>query len=72
MFYALYPIGISAEWWLMYRSIEHIGRVSNLLPPLFYFLLALYVPGEFLSSEGWGEHLLIYIYRFLVHVLAYD
>ncbi|KAH8170639.1 protein tyrosine phosphatase-like protein, PTPLA domain-containing protein [Sarocladium implicatum] len=45
MFYALYPVGISAEWWLMYRSIDPLSRVSAALPPLFYFLLALYVPG---------------------------
>lgn len=47
MFYALYPIGIGAEWWLMYRSIDPLSRVSAGLPPLFYFLLALYMPGEF-------------------------
>ncbi|KAF3008417.1 hypothetical protein E8E13_001984 [Curvularia kusanoi] len=47
MFYMLYPIGIGAEWWLMYRSIEPLGRISSLLPPVFYFLLALYVPGAY-------------------------
>jgi very-long-chain (3R)-3-hydroxyacyl-CoA dehydratase len=45
MFYPLYPIGIGAEWWLMYKSIEPVGKVSPVLPPVFYFLLALYVPG---------------------------
>lgn len=49
MFYPLYPIGIGAEWWLMYQSIEPVGKISPVLPPVFYFLLALYVPGK-LSS----------------------
>ncbi|KAL1655773.1 hypothetical protein SLS61_001797 [Didymella pomorum] len=44
MFYPLYPIGIGAEWWLMYRSAEPVAEVSPLLPPFFYFLLVLYVP----------------------------
>ncbi|KAL1612779.1 hypothetical protein SLS60_001008 [Paraconiothyrium brasiliense] len=46
MFYPLYPIGIGAEWWLMYRSIEPAGKVSPILPYVWYFLLALYLPGE--------------------------
>lgn len=46
MFYPLYPIGIGAEWWLMYQSVEPVGKVSPVLPPVFYFLLALYVPGK--------------------------
>jgi len=50
MFYPLYPIGIGAEWWLMYQSIEPVGRISPVLPPFFYFLLALYVPGEALAN----------------------
>lgn len=45
MFYPLYPIGIGAEWWLMYRSIEPVAKINSVLPPIFYFLLALYVPG---------------------------
>ena len=49
MFYILYPIGIGAEWWLMYKSIEPVGKISPMLPPVFYFLLALYVPGMLLS-----------------------
>lgn len=49
MFYVLYTIGIGAEWWLMYRSIEPVGKLSPVLPSVFYFLLALYVPGMLLS-----------------------
>ncbi|KAF2629462.1 PTPLA-domain-containing protein [Macroventuria anomochaeta] len=47
MFYPLYPIGIGAEWWLMYKSIGPVGKISPLLPPVFYFLLALYAPGAY-------------------------
>lgn len=46
MFFVLYPVGIGAEWWLMYRAIESAGVMSSVLPPVFYFLLALYVPGK--------------------------
>lgn len=46
MFYVLYPIGIGAEWRLMYRSAEPAGRISGALPWLWYFLLGLYGPGE--------------------------
>ncbi|KAK3201789.1 hypothetical protein GRF29_164g646795 [Pseudopithomyces chartarum] len=47
MFIPLYPIGIGAEWWLMYLSIEHVGKISPALAYFFYFLLALYVPGAY-------------------------
>lgn len=30
----------------MYKSIEPVGKVSPVLPPVFYFLLALYMPGK--------------------------
>ncbi len=47
MFYPLYPVGIGAEWWLMFRAaVGPAGSVGAWLPPVFYFLLALYVPGE--------------------------
>lgn len=52
MFYPLYPIGIGAEWWLMYKSIGPVGEVSSVLPPVFYFLLALYVPGMCFTEEN--------------------
>lgn len=51
MFFVLYPVGISAEWWLMYRSIKPSGQVTPWLRPVFYFLLALYVPGGFLYMK---------------------
>ncbi|KAL5380238.1 hypothetical protein PMIN02_010697 [Paraphaeosphaeria minitans] len=50
MFYPLYPIGIGAEWWLMYRSVGPVGRVNATLPYVWYFLLALYVPGAYTMS----------------------
>ncbi|CCF44251.1 protein tyrosine phosphatase-like protein [Colletotrichum higginsianum] len=47
MFYPLYPIGISSEFWLLYLAIEPASRVSAVLPPIFYFCLCLYVPGSY-------------------------
>jgi hypothetical protein len=47
MFYPLYPIGISAEWWLLYRAIEPAGRISSVIPPIFWGCLMLYVPGKY-------------------------
>jgi very-long-chain (3R)-3-hydroxyacyl-CoA dehydratase len=46
MFYPLYPIGIGAEWWLLYRAIEPAGKVNGVIPPIFYFCLMLYIPGK--------------------------
>jgi very-long-chain (3R)-3-hydroxyacyl-CoA dehydratase len=46
MFYVLYPIGIGAEWWLMMRAAGPAGEINKALLPVFWFLLALYVPGE--------------------------
>ncbi|OAK97361.1 PTPLA-domain-containing protein [Phaeosphaeriaceae sp. SRC1lsM3a] len=46
MFYPLYPIGIGAEWWLLYRAIEPAGRISAVIPPIFWFCLMLYIPGS--------------------------
>lgn len=46
MFYVLYPVGIGAEWCLMHSAVEPAGEVSPWLKPMFYFLLALYVPGK--------------------------
>lgn len=52
MFYPLYPIGIGAEWWLLYRSIEPAGEISSVIPPIFYFFLVLYIPGKFGDCIG--------------------
>lgn len=44
MFYALYPIGIGAEWWIMYLAsgeAEAVGKV------VLWVCLGIYVPGEF-------------------------
>lgn len=53
MFYPLYPVGIGAEWWLMWRSVGPAGRVSGVLGGVFYFLLGLYGPGEFELRQSW-------------------
>ncbi|KAF2821468.1 PTPLA-domain-containing protein [Ophiobolus disseminans] len=47
MFYPLYPIGISAEWWLLYCAIEPGRKISAVIPPFFWFCLVLYVPGSY-------------------------
>ncbi|KAI4692408.1 hypothetical protein J4E81_006822 [Alternaria sp. BMP 2799] len=47
MFYPLYPVGIGAEWWLLYRSIAPGAKVSPVIPLVFYFCLMLYIPGSY-------------------------
>ena len=53
----------------MYRAVGPVGKVSPLLPPVFYFLLALYVPGEFfcIGVLVWDAN----SYRCVLHVLAH-
>jgi very-long-chain (3R)-3-hydroxyacyl-CoA dehydratase len=50
MFYPLYPVGMGAEAWLMYRAIGAAGERSGVLAGVFWVCLGLYVPGEFFSS----------------------
>jgi hypothetical protein len=69
MFIPLYPIGIGAEWWLMYRSLGPVGRVSGVLPYVWYFLLALYVPGKW-AVRGMGAKGLM-LCRRVYHVHAH-
>ncbi|TDZ36117.1 putative very-long-chain (3R)-3-hydroxyacyl-CoA dehydratase [Colletotrichum spinosum] len=47
MFLPLYPVGIASEWWLLYGAIEPGSRISPAIPLVFYFCLALYVPGSY-------------------------
>jgi very-long-chain (3R)-3-hydroxyacyl-CoA dehydratase len=54
MFYPLYPIGIGAEWWLLYRAIAPGGEISPVIPPIFYFCLVLYVPGMYIAFMKYG------------------
>ncbi|KAL4913740.1 tyrosine phosphatase-like protein [Aspergillus aurantiobrunneus] len=44
LFIILYPIGISTEWWLMYRAAT--VTTSSLVAGIFYFCLGLYAPGS--------------------------
>ncbi|KAL4772123.1 tyrosine phosphatase-like protein [Aspergillus nidulans var. acristatus] len=44
LFIVLYPIGITAEWWLMYRAAGVTS--SSLVAGIFYFCLGLYAPGS--------------------------
>ncbi|PIG88289.1 hypothetical protein AARAC_005941 [Aspergillus arachidicola] len=43
LFFILYPIGISSEWWLMYHAAN--ATSSLVVAGIFYFFLVLYVPG---------------------------
>lgn len=54
MFIPLYPMGIGAEWWLMYKSVDPVGKISPVLAWFFYFLLALYVPGEYTRMDEYS------------------
>lgn len=49
LFYALYPVGIGCEWFLMYAAAREAGGT---LAVVYYVCLALYVPGESLSLSG--------------------
>ncbi|KAL4778385.1 tyrosine phosphatase-like protein [Aspergillus varians] len=44
LFIIFYPIGIAAEWWLMYRATTVTTNV--LVVGIFYFFLGLYAPGS--------------------------
>lgn len=44
LFTILYPIGISSEWWLMYKVTNVTTNMA--LAGTFYFCLGLYVPGK--------------------------
>ncbi|KAL5002269.1 tyrosine phosphatase-like protein [Aspergillus recurvatus] len=44
LFIVLYPIGITAEWWLMYSAAGVTS--SSLVAGIFYFCLGLYAPGS--------------------------
>ena len=71
MFYPLYPVGIGAEWWLLYRSIAPGAKVSPVIPLVFYFCLLLYIPGMILLWRlvyTRNSHLI----RFLHHVHLHD
>jgi very-long-chain (3R)-3-hydroxyacyl-CoA dehydratase len=47
LFTILYPVGISSEWWLMYRATTVTTNWA--VASIFYFFLGLYVPGEYHS-----------------------
>ncbi|KAE8146454.1 tyrosine phosphatase-like protein [Aspergillus avenaceus] len=44
LFFGLYPIGIASEWWMMFHAAN--VTTSALVMGIFYFFLALYVPGS--------------------------
>lgn len=44
LFFVLYPVGIGAEWWLMFSAARVSGTIAA---AVYYFCLLLYVPGEY-------------------------
>lgn len=73
MFYPLYPVGIGAEWWLLYRAVEPAGSINGLIPPFFYFCLALYIPGKCGNRDMLGCALVADLWRrFVYNVYVYD
>jgi hypothetical protein len=72
MFYPLYPIGISAEWWLLYRAIGPAGEISWVIPPIFWGCLMLYVPGTYLRSVVYVWEVLIETNRLVEDVYIHD
>lgn len=70
MFYPLYPVGIGAEWWLMYLTIEPGRRISKVYSGVIYFLLALYFFGKQFANEGMLKELTAS--RCVQNVYVYD
>ena len=55
MFFVLYPLGISSEMALVYKSIPLASKVDEKLGWLGYAILAIYFPGKFrLALDGYG------------------
>lgn len=53
-FYVLYPMGILSEVWLICLATGPAGEVWAGFEWALYAILAIYVPGEFLSGVVWG------------------
>ena len=51
-FFVLYPMGIMSEVWLIISATGPAGEVSELFAWALYAILAIYVPGGFLSVPG--------------------
>lgn len=52
-FFVLYPMGILSEVWLICLATGPAGEVWAGFEWALYAILAIYVPGEFLSGVGW-------------------
>jgi Protein tyrosine phosphatase-like protein, PTPLA len=46
LFFVLYPLGISSEAWLVYKSIPSAKKQNPLLEYVLYAILGIYVPGK--------------------------
>jgi hypothetical protein len=51
-FFALYPLGISSEMWLVYKAVGPAAKRDARLPYVLYGILGLYVPGRFCLSSA--------------------
>ena len=47
-FFVLYPIGISCECWLIFKSIPFADQLDALYALAFRIILAVYVPGSYI------------------------
>lgn len=47
-FFVLYPLGISCECWLIYRSIPFAAQISELYALALKVILGIYVPGSYI------------------------
>jgi very-long-chain (3R)-3-hydroxyacyl-CoA dehydratase len=46
MFFVLYPLGISSEAFLVYKSIPHALKQNPVIGYVLYGILGIYVPGK--------------------------
>lgn len=51
-FFILYPLGISSEMWLVYKSAGPAAKRDERLPYVLYGILGLYVPGMYSFSHA--------------------
>lgn len=47
-FFVLYPLGISCECWLIYRSLPFAGQVDDRYALALKVILGVYVPGSYI------------------------
>ncbi|KAJ5934262.1 hypothetical protein N7466_003809 [Penicillium verhagenii] len=70
LFLALYPVGISSEWWLMYKATTIASNWAVL--GIFYFFLGLYVPGKHSNSFPQVASAAVSNLRYIGSVMMYS